>query len=124
NLKIPKPTREPGRPGSGGFCVEDSLVKTHGWSEDSQETIQVEARKELNTTISYCGHSKHTIQKICTKLYHHWPELKNYEGCWPVHSILKLALKYSTEASRCTSANDANWWMCAALRGSSPEEGL
>jgi hypothetical protein len=51
----------------------------------------------------------------------HWPELKNYEGCWPVHSILKLALKYSTEASRRASANDANRRMRAALRGSSPE---
>jgi hypothetical protein len=54
----------------------------------------------------------------------HWPELKNYEGCWPVHSILKLALKYSTEASRRASANDANQRMRAALRGSSPEEGV
>lgn len=51
----------------------------------------------------------------------HWPELKNYDNCWPVRSILKLALKYSTEASRRASTNDANRRMRAALRGSSPE---
>lgn len=91
NLKIPKPTGEPGRPRSGGFCVEDSLVKTHGWSEDSvrkltvcsttlfsdsnstdntyeQETVRVEARKQLNTTISYRGQSKRAIQQICAKV--------------------------------------------------------
>jgi hypothetical protein len=91
NLKIPKPTGEPGRPGSGGFCVEDSLIKTLGWSEDSvrkltvcstrlfsdsnstdnpyeQETVRVEARKQLNTTISYRGQSKHAVHKICAKV--------------------------------------------------------
>lgn len=48
-----------------------------------------------------------------------WPELKKYENCWPVHSILKLALKYSTEASRRANTKNANQRMRAALRGSS-----
>lgn len=51
----------------------------------------------------------------------YWPELKVYDNCWPVRSILKLALKYSTEASRRALAKDANQRMRAALRGSSPD---
>jgi hypothetical protein len=50
-----------------------------------------------------------------------WPGLKDYENCWPVHSILKLALKYSTEASRRASAKEDIRRMRAAMRGSSPE---
>lgn len=30
----------------------------------------------------------------------YWPILNNYEDCWPVRSILKMALKYSAEKSR------------------------
>jgi hypothetical protein len=39
--KIPKPQGEPGRPGSGGFCVEDELVKTHGWSKEAVKRLTV-----------------------------------------------------------------------------------
>lgn len=29
-----------------------------------------------------------------------WPVLKDYDDCWPVRSMLKLALKYGSEAAR------------------------
>jgi hypothetical protein len=48
--KIPKPTGESGRPGSGGFCVEDSLVKTHGWTEDSVKKLIVCSMKLLSNS--------------------------------------------------------------------------
>lgn len=38
---IPKPTGEPGRPGSGGFCLEDALVRVHGWSQREVDELQV-----------------------------------------------------------------------------------
>lgn len=36
----------------------------------------------------------------------HWPILEGYDDCWPVRSILKLALKYTAEASRRASTKD------------------
>lgn len=39
--KIPKPGGEPGRPGSGGFCVETVLTKDHNWTEESLEKLKV-----------------------------------------------------------------------------------
>lgn len=31
-----------------------------------------------------------------------WPLLDDYHGCWPVISVVKLALKYKSEAARRT----------------------
>lgn len=38
---IPKPPGEPGRPRSGGFSVDDTLIKSHGWSKQSVEKLTV-----------------------------------------------------------------------------------
>lgn len=39
--KIPKPSGEPGRPFSGGYCLTSVLVGTHKWSEQSVEDLTV-----------------------------------------------------------------------------------
>lgn len=50
-----------------------------------------------------------------------WPELKDYEDCWPVRSALKLALKYGAEASRRAATKDMNEKLRRALRNTSLE---
>ena len=37
-----------------------------------------------------------------------WPELDDYDGQWPVCSILKLALKYGAEVSRRATTKDTH----------------
>lgn len=51
----------------------------------------------------------------------YWPELKKYDDCWPVRSILKLALKYGAEAARRAQIKDQNKRFRAAAKGTSPE---
>lgn len=48
-LKIPKPSGEPGRPLSGGYCLSSTLVNVHNWSEKSVEELTVGLR--LSTTV-------------------------------------------------------------------------
>lgn len=41
STNIPKPLGEPGRPGSGGYCVETELVGSHGWSKEAVKGLTV-----------------------------------------------------------------------------------
>lgn len=38
---IPKPPGEPGRPGSGGFCVDTELVKSSNWTRAAVQKLTV-----------------------------------------------------------------------------------
>ena len=76
--KIPKPTGEPGRPGSGGFCVEDSL-KMHKWSEESVSKLTVCTTELIsspngidNTRAGGCSHGGKNATKHNDQLP--WPE--------------------------------------------------
>ena len=37
---------------------------------------------------------------IVIQMQRRWPALATYDSCWPVVSIVKLALKYTSEASK------------------------
>ena len=38
---ICEPPGQPGRPGSGGYCLEDVLRQTHGWTKSSIDRFNV-----------------------------------------------------------------------------------
>lgn len=38
---IPKPAGEPGRPGSGGFALEDTLIRDHNWLQKEMDDLNV-----------------------------------------------------------------------------------
>ncbi|KAF8809199.1 hypothetical protein BYT27DRAFT_7094651 [Phlegmacium glaucopus] len=117
--KIPKPPGEPGRPGSGGFCVETTLVDSHQWTkeavDDLSDAVRAEARRTLDMTVSFRSQEKKLIEKICEKMVDRWPELDDYDGHWPVRSILKLVLKYGAEASRRATMKETNNCLRSAI---------
>lgn len=49
-----------------------------------------------------------------------WPALKEYHDCWPIRSMLKLALKYAAEASRRVQTRENAARIAGILRGVSP----
>lgn len=68
-------------------------------------------------TRSFKFQDKKKVQEICDKvcsryqtfrcslsdvnqMQSRWPSLATYESCWPVVSMVKLALKYTSEASK------------------------
>jgi len=132
----PKPAGEPGKPGSGGFSLENALINVHKWVKKDYNALYV-CSKFSNTfhpfdmaTGTSKGRGKQNVG-YDTKLQipgqgegpgylqqgaflmlifpllafwlryrRRWPELATYESCWPVVSIVKLALKYTSEASK------------------------
>ncbi|KAF8057799.1 hypothetical protein FPV67DRAFT_1677024 [Lyophyllum atratum] len=123
--KIMKPNGEPGRPNSGGFRIEAALAQL-GWAkqeiQDLTEAVRAAAHKDLDMTKSYKAQAKASLKKICDDMAkdNMWPKLQEYEGCWPVQSILKLTLKYRSEASRRDEMIEQSSRLEAALRGKTP----
>ncbi|KAF8868606.1 hypothetical protein CPB84DRAFT_1857371 [Gymnopilus junonius] len=105
-MKIPKPPGEPGRPGSGGYSIDKVLVDDYNWTGEAvaplTEAVHHEVRTNLNVTVSFQGQSKEKVAEICQKMQEpdKWLQLEKYEDCWPVISIIKLAIKYKAEATR------------------------
>ncbi|KAF8887898.1 hypothetical protein CPB84DRAFT_1849795 [Gymnopilus junonius] len=103
--KIPKPPGEPGRPGSGRYSIDKVLVDDYNWTGEAvaalTEAVRHEVRTSLNVTVSFRGQSKEKVAEICQKMQEpdKWPQLEKYEDCWPVISIIKLAVKYKAEAT-------------------------
>ncbi|KAH9476360.1 hypothetical protein JR316_0000018 [Psilocybe cubensis] len=99
-----KPKGEPGRRGSGGFNIQTVLRDDFHWSEedigDMVGYITREARRSLDMSKSYRSQKKEKIEAICQEATRRWPVLRDYDKCWPVHSVLKLKLKYRAEAHR------------------------
>ncbi|KDQ25866.1 hypothetical protein PLEOSDRAFT_1085232 [Pleurotus ostreatus PC15] len=105
SVKIPKPVGEPGRrPERGGFPLKQQLVSVERWEEKTYEEIQAAVRKAalatLNPSLSFKFQDKHRIDLICAKMVKKWSFLDQYEDNWPVKSILKIVLKYTSERAR------------------------
>ncbi|KAG9221502.1 hypothetical protein CCMSSC00406_0009491 [Pleurotus cornucopiae] len=96
--KIPKPIGEPGRrPETGGFPLKERLLKVEMWEEETYDNILGAVRKAaqitLNLSVSFKFQEK-------TKMAHKWNFLEEYDGHWPVKSMLKTYLKYTSERAR------------------------
>ncbi|KAG6915609.1 hypothetical protein DXG01_010724 [Tephrocybe rancida] len=68
---ICKPRGEEGRPGSGGFNLQNDLI-ARGWSKESFDDLKVVVRaaaeKGLNTNVSYLRQEVSAIQEICNEV--------------------------------------------------------
>lgn len=47
-----EPSGQPGRPGSGGYCLEDVLRQTHGWTKSSIDRFNVSSFYSLLATVT------------------------------------------------------------------------
>ncbi|KAM6490438.1 hypothetical protein JOM56_014111 [Amanita muscaria] len=98
--KIPKPPGEAGRPGCGGFKLEDAL----DWPKDLFTSVQKCAHdlvaELLDDTKSYNKQPTYKLDRICRKLEGEFPQLRNYENCWPIRCIVKAKLKSTSEIAR------------------------
>ncbi|PPQ86292.1 hypothetical protein CVT26_004635 [Gymnopilus dilepis] len=121
---IPQPRGEPGRPNSGGFSILEVLVDNYSWTVEEvqalQDAVDSEVSKKLDTTVSFRSQSRSAIEQICQKMQDRegvWPELGNYQGCWPVVSMIKLRLKSKSESSRKRAERDISRRVIAAAGG-------
>ncbi|KAG9221435.1 hypothetical protein CCMSSC00406_0008309 [Pleurotus cornucopiae] len=105
NTRIPKPAGEPGRrPETGGFPLKERLLQTEKWQEVTYDEILSAVRKAAGVTLkvskSYKFQDKSKVDLLCQKIARKWTFLDEYEDHWPVKSMLKIYLKYTSERSR------------------------
>lgn len=50
---ICEPPGQPGRPGSGGYCLEDVLRQTHGWTKSSIDRFNVSNFSSVFAAVTY-----------------------------------------------------------------------
>ncbi|PPQ89173.1 hypothetical protein CVT25_000080 [Psilocybe cyanescens] len=98
---IPKPKGEAGRPGSGGYDLQEELA----WSERTYEAVvnlvhDQAKKKHLDLSKSYSKQNKKLVKEICDEVKKEYRVLDDYNKHWPVHDMLKLHLKYTSEAAR------------------------
>ncbi|KAK0222479.1 hypothetical protein EDD85DRAFT_796369 [Armillaria nabsnona] len=97
-----KPPGEPNRPNSGGYSLEDKLIKDGKWTKQQYQGVMDRvhdmAKKELNVSLSYREQSDKKKTKICEQMAREYPILQHYPDMWPVRDFLKMYLK-STSAS-------------------------
>ncbi|KAK0505492.1 hypothetical protein EDD18DRAFT_1098846 [Armillaria luteobubalina] len=95
---IPKPPGEPGCPKSSGYNLEQAL----SWPDAiyQQNHVHREAHRRLETRKSFKNQKVEEIQAICDAAVNDHSILRVYENAWPVHDMLKLRLKYTSEKAR------------------------
>ncbi|KAI6111142.1 hypothetical protein F5141DRAFT_1214658 [Pisolithus sp. B1] len=72
NDKISKPSGEAGRPGRGGYNLEEQL----GWGDDGFKSLK-------------------NAQAVAE-----FPDLSTFENCWPVLDLIQMCLKYLSSRAR------------------------
>ncbi|KAI6111069.1 hypothetical protein F5141DRAFT_1063452 [Pisolithus sp. B1] len=92
--KIPKPSGEVGRPGRGGYNLEDQL----GWGEDGfknlKRFVNKAIKKHLDTTKCRSQQDRQALDTVCNLVTAEFPDMDSFENCWPVLDLIQMRLKY------------------------------
>ncbi|KAI6011490.1 hypothetical protein EDC04DRAFT_2958902 [Pisolithus marmoratus] len=111
--KIPKPPGEVGRPGRGGYNLEEHLKWTDNEIRELKRVIHAAVKKYLDTTKSRSFQDLEAVRKVTDLAKRCFPQLEDYQNCWPVLDLIHLRLKYLSsrhrqkhrrESSECASA--------------------
>ncbi|KAJ8514539.1 hypothetical protein ONZ45_g7940 [Pleurotus djamor] len=103
--RIKKPAGECGRPGSGGYSLEETLTALDGrrWGKrflTITQAVHDEANKTLDTGKCYRDQDKVKVNDLCAKIVARWPFLDNYAAHWPIRDMLKAHLKYTVDRTK------------------------
>ncbi|KAI6030170.1 hypothetical protein EDC04DRAFT_101086 [Pisolithus marmoratus] len=98
--KIPKPNGEAGRPGRGGYNLEEQL----GWSADDfkklKRFINKAMEQHLDTTKCRSLQDLNALGTVCDLATAKFPDLENFAHCWPVLDQIQMRLKYLSSRAR------------------------
>ncbi|KIJ29386.1 hypothetical protein M422DRAFT_71204 [Sphaerobolus stellatus SS14] len=100
NTKIRKPPGEAGRPGRGGYNLQETL----DWDAKNFKILKTFIHKlverHLDTSRSYAAQSDKLIHIVRDSATEKFPKLNEYEGAWPAIDIIKMRLKYTSTRKR------------------------
>ncbi|PIL35885.1 hypothetical protein GSI_01545 [Ganoderma sinense ZZ0214-1] len=106
DMKIPKPSGEVGRPGRGGYSLEQVLNWNPRHMSEFKKMINKLVGECLDPTRSVSGQSLSRVAVLRDKALNKFPELDQYENLWPVTDAVKQRLKYTSSKAR-KHAHDA-----------------
>ncbi|KAF8880604.1 hypothetical protein CPB84DRAFT_1639755, partial [Gymnopilus junonius] len=97
---IPKPDGEAGRPGRGGYNLEQAL----GWEAKKYQSIKTYVKKlveeHLDPTKNFSSQSLTGLVNVRTLACQKFPVLQDYADSWPVIDLICLDLKYTSGRAR------------------------
>ncbi|KAI6096458.1 hypothetical protein F5141DRAFT_1067701 [Pisolithus sp. B1] len=100
NDKISKPSGEAGRPGHGGYNLEEQL----GWGDDSFKSLKRFVNKAIkkHLDVTKCRSQQHrrALDTVCDLAVVEFPDLSTFENCWPVLDLIQMHLKYLSSRAR------------------------
>jgi len=103
---ISKPEGEAGRPGRGGYNLENAL----GWPGKEYRQLKRYIKKLVNDHLviekNFSSQSLASIVTVQSLASEKFPGLRRYAGCWPVTDLVRLELKYTSVRSRLVQKND------------------
>ncbi|KAI6010007.1 hypothetical protein EDC04DRAFT_2610412 [Pisolithus marmoratus] len=98
--KIPKPNGEVGRPGRGGYNLKDQL----GWGEDGfkklKRFVKKAVKKHLDPTRCRSLQDRKALETVSKMAIAEFPDLDDFDECWPVQDLVQLQLKYLSFRAR------------------------
>ncbi|KAG1767308.1 hypothetical protein EV702DRAFT_1050411 [Suillus placidus] len=95
--KIPKPDGEAGRPGRGGYNLEMAL----NWDDEHFKNL----KKHCDVSKSKKHQTPAALQEVHSEALGRFPELADYQGCWPVGDIIQMQLKNTSAKARNNVSN-------------------
>ncbi|KAF8579296.1 hypothetical protein K439DRAFT_1620666 [Ramaria rubella] len=98
--KIPKPIGEPGRPGWGGYNLEEAINWDVLRFKKLKKCIHRLVANHLDLMKSFANQSTHLLGIVQAAAVDKLPKLENYSGCWPATDLIKMRLKYTSVRSR------------------------
>ncbi|OAX32476.1 hypothetical protein K503DRAFT_654098, partial [Rhizopogon vinicolor AM-OR11-026] len=93
---IPKPKGEVGRPGRGGYNLEKALHWDAKRFMKFKEHVHRSIEKHCDTSRSKIHQDCVALDSVQKEAISYFPELNDYEDCWPVGDIIQMQLKNSS----------------------------
>ncbi|KAF9233653.1 hypothetical protein BU15DRAFT_66407 [Melanogaster broomeanus] len=112
--KIPKPNGEAGRPGRGGYNLEEQL----GWGEagfkELKRFVNKAVKRHLDMAKCRSLQERKALEAVRDITIARFPDLDGFENYWPVFDLIQLRLKYTS--SRCRQKERAGAGMPKEIR--------
>ncbi|KAF8957895.1 hypothetical protein BDZ97DRAFT_1924154 [Flammula alnicola] len=100
DVLIAKPEGEAGRPGRGGYNLEEAL----SWNAKEYRRLKKYVKKlvvdQLEPTKNFSSQSVASLTSVRVMAVQKFPALRGYAACWPVTDLVRLELKYTCGRSR------------------------
>ncbi|KAI5991395.1 hypothetical protein EDD15DRAFT_2368757 [Pisolithus albus] len=98
--KISKPSGEAGRPGRGGYNLEEQL----GWGDSGFKSLKrfvnKAIKKHLDVTKCRSQQDRKALDTVCDLAIAEFPDLSTFENCWPILDLIQMRLKYLSSRAR------------------------